>query len=39
MIILLKQNADEKQVNNLTAWLKSMGFDIHTSVGQTQTIL
>ena len=39
MIILLKQNADEKQVENLRGWLKSMGFDIHTSVGATQTIM
>ena len=39
MIILLKQNADDKQVKNLQSWLKSMGFDIHMSVGATQTIL
>ena len=39
MIILLKNNADQKQVENLSSWLKSMGFDIHTSVGQTQTIM
>ncbi len=39
MIILLKQNADEKQVKNLQSWLRSMGFDIHTSVGATQTIM
>ena len=36
MIILLKNQADQKQVNNLTSWLKSMGFDIHMSQGQTQ---
>ena len=39
MIILLKNHADEKQVSNLTAWLKSMGFDIHMSVGSSQTIM
>ena len=39
MIILLKNHADEQQVNNLQAWLKSMGFDIHMSVGASQTIL
>ena len=39
MIILLKNHADERQVNNLTAWLKSMGFDIHMSVGSSQTIM
>lgn len=39
MIILLKNHADERQVNNLAAWLKSMGFDIHMSVGSSQTIM
>ena len=39
MIILLKNQANPKQVDNLTAWLKSMGFDIHMSQGQTQTIM
>ena len=39
MIILLKNNADEKQVGNLKNWLISMGFDIHLSVGQSQTIM
>ena len=39
MIILLKNHADPKQVDNLKAWLKSMGFDLHLSVGQSQTIM
>ena len=39
MIILLKSRADQKQVDNLKSWLKSMGFDIHMSQGQTQTIM
>ena len=39
MIILLKNKADPKQVDNLTAWLKSMGFNIHMSVGESQTIM
>ena len=39
MIILLKSQANPKQVDNLTSWLKSMGFDIHMSVGATQTIM
>ena len=39
MIILLKNKADQKQVDNLTAWLKSMGFNIHMSVGESQTIM
>ena len=39
MIILLKNQANPRQVDNLTSWLKSMGFDIHMSVGQSQTIM
>ncbi|MBR0409180.1 MAG: 3-deoxy-7-phosphoheptulonate synthase [Clostridia bacterium] len=39
MIILLKSKADQKQVDNLTSWLKSMGFNIHMSVGESQTIM
>ena len=39
MVILLKDNADPRQVENLIAWLKSMGFDVHVSVGARQTIL
>ncbi|MBE5787030.1 MAG: 3-deoxy-7-phosphoheptulonate synthase [Clostridiales bacterium] len=39
MIIMLRQNADENQVNNLSAWLKSMGFDIHFSKGASHSIM
>ena len=39
MIIMLKRQADERQVNNLTSWLKSMGFDIHFSQGASHTIM
>ena len=39
MIILLKSRADEKQVDNLKSWLKSMGFNIHMSQGESQTIM
>lgn len=39
MIILLKNHADERQVNHLQAWLKSMGFNIHMSVGESRTIM
>ena len=39
MIIVLKNKADEKQISNLQNWLKSMGFDIHMSVGASQTIM
>ena len=39
MIVVLKDNPDQKQLDNLVAWLKSMGLDIHFSQGQTATIL
>jgi len=39
MIILLKNKADERQVANLQSWLKSMGFGIHMSAGESQTIM
>ncbi|MBQ6174211.1 MAG: 3-deoxy-7-phosphoheptulonate synthase [Clostridia bacterium] len=39
MIILLKNKADETQVTNLQNWLKSMGYAIHMSVGESQTIM
>ena len=39
MIVVLKDNPDEKQLNNLVSWLKSMGLDIHFSKGQSATIM
>lgn len=39
MIILLKENANQRQVDYLTKWLKQQGFDLHTSIGQQQTII
>lgn len=39
MIIILKDNPDEKQLENLTSWLKSMNLDIHFSKGESTTIL
>ena len=39
MVILLKDHADKRQVDNLVSWLKSMGFDVHMSVGSNQTLL
>ena len=29
MIVVLKDNPDQKQLDNLVSWLKSMGLDIH----------
>ncbi len=39
MIILLKDKVNEKQVSNLTHWLEGIGFDLHISKGQHQTII
>ena len=39
MIIVLKENPDQKQLNNLTDWLKDMGLDIHWSKGESTTIM
>ncbi len=39
MIVILKKNPDEKQLNNLMAWLKSLNITIHPSEGEMHTIL
>ena len=39
MIVVLKDHPDQKQLDNLVAWLKSMNLDIHYSKGQSTTIL
>lgn len=39
MIIILKDNPEEKQLDNLTQWLKSMDLDIHFSTGENTTIM
>ena len=39
MIIVLKPNPDQKQLENLISWLKSMNLEIHRSDGMTTTIL
>lgn len=39
MIIILKENPDEKQLDNLVSWLKSMELDIHYSKGANTTIM
>ena len=35
----LKKNADEKQLENLVAWLASLGIDVHKSEGEYETVL
>ena len=39
MIVILKKHPDEKQLNNLMAWLKSLNIAIHPSEGATQLVL
>lgn len=39
MIVVLKRNPDQKQVENLKIWLRSMNLDIHESHGSMSTIL
>lgn len=39
MIILLKKNAREDQIANLTEQLKEMGLDAHLSVGDSHTVV
>ena len=39
MVIILKNKADGKQVQQLTNWLKSMNLDIHVSKGSRHTLL
>lgn len=39
MIVVLKDNPDQKQLDNLVTWLKSMGLDIHFSKGESATIM
>ena len=39
MIILLKDKVNERQVRNLTNYLEGIGFELHISKGQNQTII
>ena len=39
MIIVLKPNADKKQYEHLTAWLRSMNLELHESTGVQSTII
>jgi 3-deoxy-7-phosphoheptulonate synthase len=39
MIVVLKENPQEEQLNNLISWLKNMGLNIHFSEGINSTIL
>ncbi len=39
MIILVKKNAEKRQVDNLLAWLKAHKIDPHVSVGAQETLI
>ena len=39
MIVVLKNGTKTEQIDNLKAWLKSMGIDTHMSVGVNHTII
>jgi len=39
MIVVLKKNPEQKQLDNLMAWLQSLNISIHPTVGQHHTIL
>ncbi|MEG2677613.1 MAG: 3-deoxy-7-phosphoheptulonate synthase, partial [Oscillospiraceae bacterium] len=39
MIVVLKKNPDEAQLNNLTSWIESMDIKIHRSEGVQSLIL
>ncbi|MFI3229076.1 MAG: 3-deoxy-7-phosphoheptulonate synthase [Bacillota bacterium] len=39
MIIVLKRHQEEKQINNLKKWIKSLGLDIHLSEGSESCIM
>ena len=39
MIVILKDNPNQTQVDSLMAWLESKGIEIHTSIGEHQTVL
>lgn len=39
MIVILKENAKQEQLDNLTSWIKGQGLDIHYSQGSHQSIM
>jgi len=39
MIILLKENSPQPQIDNLTDWLENQGMQVHLSKGKFQTIM
>ena len=39
MVVILKNNADEKQLNHLKSWMKDLHIEVHETIGKKQTIL
>ena len=39
MVIILRNNADEKQLNHLKSWMKDLHIEGHETIGKKQTIL
>ncbi len=39
MILILKENYDQKQLEGLTSWLKEQNIDVHMSKGKNTTIM
>ena len=39
MIAVLKQGTNDKQIENLSSWLKAQGLDVHISKGSDHTII
>ena len=39
MVLTLRKDADQKQIETLSAWLKSQDIDVHISKGEYQTIV
>ncbi len=39
MIVILKENPNQLQVDSLMTWLRSKNIEIHTSIGEHQTVL
>ena len=39
MIVILKQNPNQDQLESLISWLQEKGVTIHSSIGEAHTIL
>ena len=39
MIVTVKQGSNPQQVKRLTAWIKSLGLDVHVSEGEKSTVI